>query len=734
MTSKHRQSVSEQLLAKAVSAFRAGNLSEARAACAEAVAKDKTNAPALHLLAVIEAQQKNSVSALQLFNRALSINPRSADILADKGRVLSELGRNEDALACYRQAVAINPQHWPAIHNQGYALLALRRNVDALETFDRLLAVIPNHAPTYNNRGEALKNMHRYEDAVISYKKALALDPRNVEIWSNLGDCLSRLKQYDQALEAYRQALAVDQAFDGAWLGYANVASATKRLDDALAAYDKVLGLNSNIAEAWLGRANVAFELKRYDEALHGYERAVALKPDLISVEALRLHAKMQICNWTNFNAETEKLISSVRNGAALAQPFLFLTLPSSSADQYRCAKAWASSNYPRQPKTAPKAINGSQDRIRIGFLTSDFRDHAIGHLTAGMFESHDKSRFEFVGISWSANDRSETRQRIEASADKFFDVEKKTDSEIANTVRELGIDIAVDMMGYTKDSRPDIFARHCAPIQASYLGYPGTMGADFMDYIVADPVVAPLCKQECYSEKIVTLPNTYQINDAKRPISDRRFTRLELGLPETGIVFCCFNNSYKITPDTFDCWMRLLQRIDGSVLWLLEDNAFASDNLRTAASERGVVPDRIVFAKRMPLPEHLSRHRLADIFLDTLPYNAHTTASDALWAGVPVVTCRGETFAGRVATSLLTAIQLPELVTATRDEYERLAIELATNPEKLAAIKMKLAHNRQAAPLFDTKLFTTHLEAAFATMVERQRAGLAPDHFAVPL
>ena len=732
MPSKFRTIAAEELLSRAIGAYRAGNFFEARSACADAIAKNKKNVPALHLLAVLEAQQKNSVDALRMFDRALNVSPRSADILADKGRVLTEIGRHEEALACYQQAVSINPQHWAAIQNQGYSLLALRRNMEALETIDRLLTIVPHHAPALNNRGEALKNLNRYEDAITSYKQALALDSRNIETWSNLGDCLHKLKHYDDALDAYRRILAINPVFDGAWLGYANVVSAMKRFDDALSAYDKALEINGNLAEAWLGRANVFFELKRYDDALNSYQKALALQPDLTSVEASCLHTKMHICNWTNFHAENERLMSSVRNGTATAQPFIFLTLASSVANQFRCAKKWASDNCPSQPKPDWQSDKREHDRIRIGFLTSDFREHATSYLSAGMFESYDKSRFEIIAISWGGNDHSAIRRRIETSSDRFVDVQTKTDSEIAAIVRELRIDIAVDMMGYIKDSRPNIFARRCAPIQASYLAYPGTIGADFMDYIIADRIVAPECQYDSYSEKIVTLPNSYQVNDAKRPISDRSFTRHELGLPETGIVFCCFNNNYKITPDIFDCWMRLLRRVDESVLWLLEDNVTAASNLRKEASDRGVVPDRIIFAERMPQAEHLSRHRLADLFLDTLPYNAHTTASDALWAGVPILTCRGRTFAGRVAASLLNAVQLPELVTTTMDDYERLAVELATNPEKLADVKVRLARNRQTAALFDTKLFTRHLEAAFTTMYARHHAGLGPDHFVV--
>jgi predicted O-linked N-acetylglucosamine transferase (SPINDLY family) len=351
----------------------------------------------------------------------------------------------------------------------------------------------------------------------------------------------------------------------------------------------------------------------------------------------------------------------------------------------------------------------------------------------AGMFDCHDKSRLDVTAISFGPDDNSEMRQRLKASFEQFIDAGKYSDEKIALHIRETEIDILIDLKGFTQDSRTGIFARRPAPIQVNYLGYPGTMGANYIDYIIADQTVISDEYKKFYSEKIAVLPNSYQANDCKRGISDKAITRFDVGLPSKGFVFCCFNNNYKITPRVFNSWMRILKQIEGSVLWLLEVNASAASNLKKEAVARGVSSERLVFAKRMPLPEHLARHKLADLFLDTLPYNAHTTASDALWVGLPVLTCLGETFAGRVAASLLNAIRLPELITTTLDAYEQMAIGLATHPEKLVAIKRKVTENRLTTPLFDTKLFTKHIEAAYTTMYERHQAGLAPDHIVVP-
>jgi predicted O-linked N-acetylglucosamine transferase (SPINDLY family) len=365
--------------------------------------------------------------------------------------------------------------------------------------------------------------------------------------------------------------------------------------------------------------------------------------------------------------------------------------------------------------------------------VSADFHEHATAHLMAGVFEQHDKSKFDITAISIGPNDNSPMRRRLEGSFEKFVDARMLGDAEVSRQIRAAEIDILIDLKGFTRDARTNIFARRAAPIQVNYLGYPGTMGASYFDYIIADSIVIPTSHQGSYSEKIVSLPNSYQANDARRNISDKTFTRAECGLPGRGFVFCCFNNNYKFTPGNFDSWMRILKSVEGSVLWLLEDNATAGANIRKEAGVRGIDPARLVFAERMPPSDHLARHRIADLFLDTLPYNAHTTASDALWAGLPILTEIGQTFAGRVAASLLNALDLTELITHSQDEYEKTAIDLATNAARLALIRDKLDRNRLSAPLFNTNGFTRDIEAAYTAMHERHRAGLAPDHILVP-
>lgn len=658
--------MSNDLLNRAINAFHAGDLAEARKLCAAAARQDGRNTVALHLGAVIEAQQGNTDKALKLFDRALKINPAAGDILADKGKVLSEAGRFEDALLCYSRVLSINPGHWLALHNQASTLYALRRPGEALDAFDRLVANGQRSPAVFGSRGLVLVALNRFEDAVESYREALKLDPGDVGWLSNLGDTLVRLKRYDEARDAWGKALA--------------------------------------------------------------------LQPDLPGARGAWLLAKMRIADWRAFATESADLVASVKAGKANTAPFAFLAISCSPADQLTCAATWIRDEYP--PATPPlwRGQRYRHDRIRVAYLSADFGSHATSHLIAGMFEHHDRSRFDVAAISLARrDDPSGLRERLGASVERFIDAHAMGDAELADRLRGWEIDIAVDLNGHTLGARTGVLARRPAPIQLNYLGFPGTMGAGYVDYIMADRTVIPEPDRAHYSEKVIYLPHSYQVNDDKRAISDKIFSRAELGLPTAGFVFCCFNNSFKITPPVFDCWMRVLHRVEGSVLWLLEDNAAASGNLKKEAAARGIDPQRLVFAGRMDLAEHLARHRAADLFLDTAPYNAHTTASDALWAGLPVLTRIGEAFPGRVAASLLHATGMSELVAPDVQAYEQAAIDLAANPGMLTAIRQKLADSRLTAPLFDTKRFTRYVETAYAKIQERRHANLPPDHIVVP-
>jgi predicted O-linked N-acetylglucosamine transferase (SPINDLY family) len=443
----------------------------------------------------------------------------------------------------------------------------------------------------------------------------------------------------------------------------------------------------------------------------------------------MKLHIKMQLCDWQDFKHNVSELSLKIQSNVKASTCLPLLALPIGLADQRKSAEIWSIDKNPPISSLGPIIKRSRQLKIRLGYYSADFHNHATAYLMAELFERHDKGKFELIAFSYGPNKKDEMRNRVRQAFNQFIDVTAMSDKAIAQLSRELGIDIAIDLKGLTQDARLGIFAYKAAPIQVSYLGYPGTLGVDYIDYLIADKTLIPKESQHNYSEKIVYLPHSYQVNDRQRIISQKQFTKQELGLPQEAFVFCCFNNNYKITPDVFDSWVRILKAVDASVLWLLEDNQTAAANLRKEAHLRGLDPARLIFAKRMNLPEHLARHRLAELFLDTLPCNAHTTASDALWAGLPVLTCMGESFASRVAGSLLNAIGLPELVTETQTDYELLAIELATNPAKLKAIKDKLEKNRLTTPLFDTAVLAKHIETAYSKMNEQYQADLLPDH-----
>ena len=437
----------------------------------------------------------------------------------------------------------------------------------------------------------------------------------------------------------------------------------------------------------------------------------------------------MKICSWSDLEESLSKISTKVMACEKVANPFLLLALNDDALLHKKSSEIYVQSTYPLNTMLGPIIKRPQNHKIKLGYFSADFHNHATGYLMAELFELHDKSKFELIGFSFGPTTNDEMRHRLEKSFDQFIEVDSKSDVEIAQLSRNLKLDIAVDLKGFTQDSRTGIFSYRAAPIQVNYLGYPGTMGADYIDYIIADKTLIPTESQLLYAEKVVYLPNSYQVNDRKRLISNRRFTRQEHGLPEDDFVFCCFNSNYKILPDIFASWMRILHAVEGSVLWVFQDNPWVIENLKSEALNFGICINRLIFAEQIPLAEHLARHHQADLFLDTLPYNAHTTTSDALWTGLPVLTLTGKSFASRVAASLLNAIGLPELITSSQEEYEALAIKLAKTPQKLADIKSKLASNRLTSPLFDTPLFTKNLEDAYIKMHERYRSGLQPNH-----
>ncbi|MBC7376764.1 MAG: tetratricopeptide repeat protein [Burkholderiaceae bacterium] len=669
--------------------------------------------------------------ARQACLRALALDPAMAAAHNNMGAVLMELGEAPLALVHFERAIALQPDAAQSHGNLGVALGALKRHDEALASFDTALRLKPDLSEALNNRGNTLQEMGRPEEALACHDAALRIEPANAEALNRRGSALRSLGRLDDALRSYEAALASQPGYAPALINIGNLLSDMNRLTEAVAAYDHALRSQPDNAEALFNRGNTLRHLNQLDEALASYERALALKPDLPYLFGNWLHARMQVCDWRGLDAHFAELGRRIDSGQ-LVNPFILLPTNLSAAQQLHCTQVYAAARYPAVQLPTPVKAPSTAARIRLGYFSADFHDHATAWLMAQLFELHDRTRFELVAFSFGPDVSGGMRSRLEKTFDQFHVVRGKSDREVALLARQLGIDIAVDLKGYTQNARPGIFAFRPAPVQVSYLGYPGTMGAPFIDYILADATVLPDSLRPFFSEKVVHLPGSYQVNDSTRQIAQATPTRAEAGLPEKGFVFCCFNNNYKITPDLFDVWMRLLMQVDGSVLWLLLGNHLVADRLRSEASARGVDPSRLVFAGRLPLPEHLARHRLADLFLDTTFCNAHTTASDALWAGLPVLTLKGQTFAARVAASLCDAAGLAETVVVSLPAYEALALELATDKARLAGIRAGLAQGRMSCPLFDSRRFATHLESAFAAMWARHEAGLAPDHFSV--
>ncbi len=701
-----------------------GNCEQAKTLLHRSLALEPPNIQFMENYATILFQLGDYDSALEISRRGLRLNHANVTLLYVGAISLFKLKQLRESVAQFDKLLQLEPNHIAAMNERGSALAELKEYDAALASFEKALTFQPQYAEAHFNKGNVLGALKRYDEALAAYDRALALKPALADAWVSRGNVLIDLERYEDASFAYDKSLALKPDLAGAWLGRGNLLARLKRNEEALIAYDRALSLEPDLPQAWHGRGNILAEFWRSDDALAAYDKAVALKADLEYVPGARLFAKLDLCDWANLQTEAACLLSMIREQKPASTPFFLLAVKSSAEDQLQCAK-----RYVQDRPNFPQVWRGetySHDRIRVAYLSADFREHAVSYLTAGLFEHHDKSRFETTAISVGPNHESPLRHRLKAAFERFIDAPYQSDQDIADLIRRLEIDIAIDLMGFTTHSRLGVFARRPAPIQVNYLGYSGTMGANFIDYILADPTVIPEDQCGFYAEQVIWLPDSYLVNDDRRAISQRTPTRRECGLPENGFVYCCFNNSYKIAPETFHVWMRLLKSTADSVLWLSDVNPTARANLRREAERCGVSAERLIFAPKMPeIADHLARQRQADLFVDTLPYNAHTTACDALWAGVPIVTCLGTTFVGRVAASLLKAVGLDELITHSLEDYEALALKLAHDRSSLGSIRDRLARNRNTFPLFNTEHSTRQIEAAYTTMWGRYQRGV---------
>ncbi len=603
---------------------------------------------------------------------------------------------------------------------------------DAARLYTAILQATPRHFQVLYLLGFVHFQHGDFAQAERMIGDALKINPRSPDAFYNRGCALQALQRNEEAIACFDAALALKSDYHDAATNRGSALMALRRFDEAIASFSRTLAAAPRDTEALSNRGTAYFALKNYEAAAADYAALLSFAPDYRFAKGNLVLARSYCCDWSHLPQDMTELSAAIRTGAPVLQAHASTLLCSSPKEQLSAARVWVQTMCPPSPQELWRGERYGHDKIRLAYLSADFHDHATAYLIAGVLEQHDRNRFETVGVSFGPDDGSLMRARVQHSFDRFIDGRGQSDAGIAAQLRRMEIDVAVDLKGFTQEARPGIFAQRFAPVQVNYLGYPGTMGANYIDYIIADRTLIPNEHRVFYSEKIALLPDSYQATDSKRAIAEREPTRTEDGLPDHGIVFCSFNNLYKITPAIFDIWMRLLRGLEGSVLWLLDDNEAAVRNLKREAQARGVAPERLIFAPRVAQSEHLARQRLADLFLDTLPCNAHTTASDALWAGLPVLTCMGTTFAGRVAASLNRAIGLSEMVVESLGAYEVEALALARDPARIAALKAKLARNRENYPLFDTARYTSNLEAAFAAMCGRAREGKAPEDFAV--
>jgi predicted O-linked N-acetylglucosamine transferase (SPINDLY family) len=647
--------------------------------------------------------------------------------LMDRAATALQQGDCATAIRLYDEVLAQMPDNKVAHYKRANAFNALGQWRMALAGYDRAIECDPGYAEAYCNRGTVLESLGRFLEALHSYDRAVALKPDDFLAFYNRGSALRNLRRFEDALDSYDRATSLKADYSEAYINRGHVLQQLERHEAAVASYERAIELNPGHPEAFASRGFSLVSLKRNQDAIASFDRAIELKADFRYLIGMRRYAKMAICDWKHLTEDLQQIARGLVEEKPVSHPFPILALFDSPHLHRLAAQIWAREEHPAVEPPAVQAARRHQAKIRLGYFSADFRHHPVSLLSAELFEMHDRSKFEVTGFAFGPPATDAMRARLKQAFDRFEDVSHLTDLDVALLARDYGIDIAVDLGGYTDHSRTKIFAFRAAPVQMSYIGYLGTMGAPYMDYLVADATIIPACERKHYSERIIYLPS-YQVNDSKKFCALRSFSREELGIPAAGFVFCCFNSNYKIMPATFSTWMRILHRVPGSVLFLYAENAVAGQNLRTEAMQHGIDSLRIILGAHLAMPEYLARYRTMDLFLDTLPYNAGATASDALWAGLPVLTCMGQSFASRVAASLLNALDLPELITSTLQNYEDRAVRLATHPDELASIREKLARNRHVKPLFDTACFTRNLETAYSAIHQRSQRGLSPE------
>ncbi|MDA9896227.1 tetratricopeptide repeat protein [Amylibacter sp.] len=739
----------EQAFSQADYHVERGEVSEARKfyqAILSAVPDNERAQTALTALHKVQASTDMQSPPQEIINQLLNLyNSGNLEAVVEQANLLTEqypeafavwnilgaankgLGDLDKASQAFKKVTELSPNNAEGFNNMGVTLQDQGKLEEALVAFNRVLDLHPDHTEVHFNIGNAFQTQSRLEEAIEAYKKALSLKPDRAEAYYNMGITLQEQGKLVEAIEAYKKALSFKPDYADAYYNMAIVLQIQGKLDEAIVSFEKVLKLKPDYAYGHYNMGVIFQNQGNCNAAITSYAKALSLEPSNAKLRSLKLFQQAKICDWKALE-EDRPLWSRLGVSGKAVEAFALLSFEDAPERHRLRSENYAKEHFPVKSTKQFEKPSQMPKRLRIGYFSADFKEHPASYLMFKIIECHDRSLFDVYGYSIGQPKLDKMREKISGAFDVFKDIHSSSDIEALKTIHNDKIDIAIDLTGYTKDSRTNLFSSRLAPVQINYLGYPGTLGADFMDYIVADQNLIPEAFQEFYIEKQIYLPHTYWPTNNIQAISQKVQTKEDMGLPSDGFVFCCFNNNYKISPKEFDIWMRLMGKVEGSVLWLLKSNKWAEHNMKREVEARGVSADRVVFAERVENSEHLARHRLADLFLDTFNYNAHTTASDALWAGLPLVTKLGKGFATRVAGSLLNAVGLPELITHNENDYEALILELATNPKKLNKIKKKLEVNRLSKPLFNTEQYTKHLENGYLQAYQRHFKGEKPD------
>lgn len=677
-------------------------------------------------------QQGELSQAEALYKSVIAANPQHADAIHHLGVIHHQNGKHQMAIETIAQAIQINPNSSDYLSNQGLAYKALKHYQQAIACFQQALKLAPDDLDIHYNLGNTCIESENFELAAQAYRRILRDYPQDSDLKEALSHALDRqgimsqqAGQYIEAERCYLEAIQLTPQQDGLYYNLGNAQRELGKPKEAAQSYRQAIQHNPNDADAHNNLGNVLRELGDLQTAITAYQTALKLDPALYHAKVHLVHQKQHACDWVDLDKDIAEIRQWLQQQPeAQISPFAFLSMPGTTAEEQKaCANHWLKNRYTtafKQAKALGFKHQYQHQKLRVGYLSADFRLHPLAFLISELIEQHDKPQFEIYAYSYGVNDQSEERKRLEKAFDYFRDIRAISTLDAAKQINQDEIDILVDLTGFTQTSRSQIAALRPAPINVSWLGFPGSMGElngePLFDYVLSDAFITPPDMASHYAEKLALLPHTYQPNDTQRPIAASK-DRKAYGLPEQGFVFCCFNQTFKILPDVFDVWMNLLKQVPNSVLWLLECNALAKANLIKEAEKRGVTKERLIFAPRVAMAEHMARQACADLFLDTLPYNAHTTTSDALWMGLPVLTCSGNTFASRVAGSLLQAADLPELITYSLQEYQAKALELANNSAELTRIKTHLKNKHEQLPLFDTAQFARDLEAIYKTI-----------------